>query len=384
MDKIQCPNCGHIFPISETIFSDLEDELRKNFSAKELELKNRLLNEKGEVEARLAKEKEQFIETIEQETTNRIKSDFDLKASFLQKQAEDTNKKYLEAQTKIQNLLLAESYSSQAVEEEKTKLLEQHNQDKKELEKQIQEKVDEEHRLKTLERDKIIQDQKDKLVEMQRKLSQGSQQLAGEVFELDIETKLQVKYPQDGILPVAKGVRGADIIQVVKNNMMQQCGKIIIEIKNTKQFSRKFIDKIKDDKREANADIAVILTVSLPADVKYFTINEGVVICDYNSFFNLIDIFRNKLIETHSIQASNQNRADKVDILYSHVTDPKFFEKLKTLYDLYSNMKSSLDLEKNSTRRHWNKRETELEILVSNVNDVWSGLNAIVGTFPEE
>ena len=347
-------------------------------------MKNRLLNEKGEVEARLAKEKEQFIETIEQETTNRIKSDFDLKASFLQKQAEDTNKKYLEAQTKIQNLLLAESYSSQAVEEEKTKLLEQHNQDKKELEKQIQEKVDEEHRLKTLERDKIIQDQRDKLQEMQRKLSQGSQQMAGEVFELDIETKLQVKYPQDGILPVAKGVRGADIIQVVKNNMMQQCGKIIIEIKNTKQFSRKFIDKIKDDKREANADIAVILTVSLPVDVKYFTINEGVVICDYNSFFNLIDIFRNKLIETHSIQASNQNRADKVDILYSHVTDPKFFEKLKTLYDLYSNMKSSLDLEKNSTRRHWNKRETELEILVSNVNDVWSGLNAIVGTFPEE
>ena len=146
----------------------------------------------------------------------------------------------------------------------------------------------------------------------------------------------------------------------------------------------KFIDKIKDDKREANADIAIILTVSLPPDVKYFTIQDGVVICDYNSFFNLINIFRDRLIDIHSIKATNQNRADKVDILYGHITDPKFFEKLKALYDLYSNMKSSLDLEKNSIRRHWNKRETELEILVNNVNDIWSGLNAIVGTFSEE
>jgi hypothetical protein len=370
---IKCPSCGYIFELSETIIFDLENELKKKFSAKEEELEDRLLTEK-----------KQFIKDVEGKTTERLQSDFDLKLDFLQKQTNDTNKKYLESQAKIQNLLREASYSSQALEEEKTRLLEEHNKSKKELETQIQTKVDEEHRLKTLERDKIIQDQKNKLVEMQRKLEQGSQQMQGEVFELDIETKLQVKYPQDGIFPVVKGTRGADIIQSVRNTLLQECGKIIIEVKNTKQFSKKFIDKIKEDKREANADIAIILTVSLPSDIKYFTIQDGVVICDYVSFFNLVDIFRDKLIEVHNIQISNQNRADKVDILYNHVTDPKFFEKLTTLYDLYVNMRSSLDLEKNSIRRHWNKRETELEILVNNVNDIWSGLNAIVGTFSEE
>lgn len=370
---IKCPNCGHTFELSDQLVSTLENELKKTFSAKEEELEDRLLTEK-----------KQFIKDVESKTTERLQSNFDLKSNLLQEQLENTNTKYLESQEKIQKLLLETSYSQQGIEEERVKLLEEYNKDKKELEIKIQTKTDEEHRLKTLERDKIIQDQKNKLVEMQRRLEQGSQQTQGEVFELDIETKLQVKYPQDGIFPVAKGVRGADIIQSVRNNLLQECGKIIIEVKNTKQFSKKFIDKIKDDKREANADIAIILTVSLPSDVRYFTIQDGVLVCDYVSFFNLIDIFRNKLIEIHNVKVSNQNRANKVDILYSHVTDPKFFEKLTTLYDLYVNMKSSLDLEKNSIRRHWNKRETELEILVSNVNDIWSGLNAIVGSFPEE
>ena len=384
MDNVKCPNCGHIFPISETVFGDLEKGLQAKFEEKTLVLKNSAAIEKKELEDRLLTEKNQFIKDVESKTTERLQSDFDLRSNLLQEQLASMNTKYLESQEKIQKLLLETSYSQQGIEEERTKLLEEHNKDKKELEIKIQTKIDEEHRLKTLERDKIIQDQKNKLVEMQRKLEQGSQQTQGEVLEVDIETKLQVKYPQDGISPIVKGVRGADIIQFVRNSLLQECGKIIIEVKNTKQFSKKFIDKIKDDKREANADIAIILTMSLPSDVRYFTIQDGVVVCDYVSFFNLVDIFRNKLIEVHNIQASNQNRANKVDILYNHVTDPKFFEKLTTLYDLYVNMRSSLDLEKNSIRRHWNKRETELEILVSNVNDIWSGLNAIVGTFSEE
>lgn len=263
--------------------------------------------------------------------------------------------------------------------------------EKIELERELENKIktklkieaEEAQRLKLLEKEKVIQDQKDKLVEMQRKLEQGSQQIQGEVFELDVENKLKIKYPQDNILEVPKGVKGADIIQVVKNEMLQQCGKIIIEVKNVKVFTKKFVDKIKDDKREAGADIAIILTTVLPADVKYFTMVDNIIICDYTAFFNLIELFRNKLIDIYRLKISNQNRANKVDILYDYITNPKFFEKIKTLYDLYTNMRASLDSERNSSRRHWNKREVELEILINNVNDIWSGLNAITNTFPE-
>jgi len=284
----------------------------------------------------------------------------------------------LSAETAAEKILAAERQK-----ELEERLIKEKIQFEEEVKDKLKIEAEDEQRLKFLEKEKVIQDQRDKLVEMQRKLEVGSQQIQGEVFELDVENKLIIKYPQDGILEVPKGVKGADIIQVVKNKMMNPCGKIIIEVKNTKQFLKKYIDKIKSDKQEANADIAIILTATLPSDVKYFTLQDGVIICDYTSFFNLISIFRDKIIEVHGIQSSNQNRASKVDILYDHITDPKFFEKIKTLYDLYTNMKSSLDSERNSSRRHWNKREVELEILINNVNDIWSGLNAITNTFPD-
>ncbi len=381
---IKCPNCGFDFELSQTLFSELEVELKDKFEKRSEALEISVAEDKKKLKEDLLKEKQEFIKGVEQETTERLQEEFDLKAKLSQDQLATVNKKYLESQTKIQKLLLETAHGHQSLEEERTQILEKYNEDKEKLKVEIQAKVDEEHRLKTLERDKIINDQKMKLQEMQRKLEQGSQQLAGEVLELDIESRLQVKYPQDDILEVLKGVKGADIIQVVKNNLLQTCGKLIIEVKNVKLFSKKFIDKIKEDKREANADIAIILTTTLPQGVKYFSIIDGVLVADYVSFFSLIDIFRDKLIDLYGVKASNQNRANKIELLYDHVTNPKFFEKIKTLYDLYSNMKTSLDSEKNAIRRHWNKRETELEIFVGNVNDLWSGLNAITNSFPDD
>lgn len=369
---IKCPSCGYIFELSETITFDLENELKKKFSAREEELEDKLLTEK-----------KQFIKDVEGKTTERLQSDFDLKSDLLQKQADDTNKKYLESQAKIQNLLREASYSNQALEEEKTRLLEEHNKSKKELETQIQTKADEEHRLKTLERDKVIEDQKNKLLEMQRKLEQGSAQIQGEVLELDIESRLQSIYPLDKVKEVLKGTAGADIKQTVMNKFSQECGLILIETKNTKEFAKKWVIKLRNDKLEAKADVAILLTSVLPTDVKYFTIQDGIIICNHNLFFNLLDIFRYKLIDMYGLKVSSQNKANKLDILYDHVTDQKFIDKIQLLYNLYSDMKNSLEVEKNSIKRAWNKREMELTIFSDNVNSIWSELNAITNVFPE-
>jgi hypothetical protein len=372
VNEIKCPNCGHEFELSGQLVSTLENELKKKFSAKEEELEDRLLTEK-----------KQFIKDIEGKTTERLQSDFDLKSSFLQEQLENTNIKYLESQEKIQKLLLETSYSQQGIEEERVRLLEEYNKDKKELETQIQTKVDEEHRLKTLERDKIIEDQKNQLINMERRLSQGSQQLAGEVLEIDIESKLQATYPLDKVLEVKKGVQGADITQVVYNNYQQECGKILIELKNTKEFAKKWVSKLRDDKLESKADVAMLLTSVLPTGIKHFTIQDGIIICNYDLFFNLLGIFRNKLVDIYGLKLSNQNRTNKLEILYDHVTNQKFIDRIQLLYNLYSDMKNSLDAEKNSIKRAWNKREMELTIFSDNVNSIWSELNAITNVFPE-
>jgi hypothetical protein len=383
INKIQCPKCGYLFELSEGLFSDLENELEIKLKKKTKALEISAAEDKKKLKEELLKEKQEFIKGIEQETSERLQEEFDLKSKLSQDQLTTVNQKYLGAQEKIQKLLLETSYSQQGIEEERTKLLEEHNKDKKELEIKIQTKTDEEHRLKTLERDKVIEDQKNKLLEMQRKLETGSSQLVGEVLELDIESRLQSMYPLDKVKEVLKGITGADIKQTVMNKFSQECGLILIETKNTKEFAKKWITKLRDDKLEAKADVAILLTSVLPTDVKYFTIQDGVIICNYDLFFNLLNIFRHKLIDMYGLRISNQNKASKLDILYDHITNQKFIDKIQLLYNLYSDMKNSLNAEKNSIKRAWNKREMELTIFSDNVNSIWSELNAITNVFPE-
>lgn len=377
INLITCPKCGFKFKLSDSILSDLENNLKKNFELKEIELKNKL-------EKKAYIEKEKFIADIEEETSKKLKANFDLKYEFLKKQSEDTNKKYLESQTKIQELLREITFNRQAIEEEKVRLLEEYSKDKKNLENKIQTKIEAENRLKDLEKEKIIQDQKNKLAEMSRKLNQHSQQLQGETMELDITSMLQSKFLQDKILEVPKGTQGVDIIQIVRNDRLQECGKLAIEIKNTKSFAKRFIDKIKHDRLEARADIAVIIATTLPNDMEYFGIIDDVIIVHYNIYMGVIEMLRNNLINMYSIKASNINRIEKKDILFNYITEPGFFDKIKSMYNAYADMKSDLDLEKNSVRRSWNRRERKLEDIVDNINSVWAELSAITGLFQEQ
>jgi hypothetical protein len=384
LNKVQCPKCGHLFELSEAVFSDLENELTIEFEEYRNTVEISAAEDKKKLREELLEEKQNFIKKVAQETSERLQEEFNLKSKLSQNQLELTNKKYLESQEKIQKLLLEKASSSQVLEEERIKLLEENNENRKKLEVEIQTRVDGEHRLKNLEKEKIIQDQKDKLAEMSRKLDVGSQQLFGEVLELDIESRLQAMYPLDKVKEILKGVAGADIKQTVMNKFSQECGLILIETKNTKEFARKWISKLRDNKLEAKADVAILLTSVLPTDVKYFTIQDGIIICNYDSFFSLLGIFRNKLIDIHGLKLSNQSRSSKLEILYDHVTDQKFIDKIQLLYNLYSDMKNSLDTEKNSIKRSWGKREVELKIFSDNVNSIWSELNAITNVFPED
>jgi len=247
MDKIKCPNCGFEFELSQTLFSELENELKDKLKEKTKALEISSAAEKKKLKEELLNEKQEFINGVEKDTTKRLQEEFDLKAKLSQDQLTTINDKYLQSQQKIQKLLVETANSRQIIEEERVRLLEENNKVKKELEIKIQTKVDEEHRLKTLERDKVIEDQKKKLLEMQRKLETGSSQLVGEVLELDIETRLQSIYPLDKVKEVLKGIAGADVKQTVMNNFSQECGLILIETKNTKEFAKKWINKLRDD-----------------------------------------------------------------------------------------------------------------------------------------
>ena len=133
MDKIQCPNCGHIFELSDALIFDLENELKKKFDEQSKALEISAAEDKKKLKEELLKEKQDFIEDIEQKTTERLEEEFKLKANLTEEQLQTVNEKYLRSQEKIQKLLLETSYNNQALEEERTRLLEEHNKSKNEL-----------------------------------------------------------------------------------------------------------------------------------------------------------------------------------------------------------------------------------------------------------
>ncbi len=79
------------------------------------------------------------------------------------------------------------------------------------------EEIAESQRLKDLEKDKMINDLKKSLEDAQRKATQGSQQLQGEILELDLESTLKSLFPMDQISPVTKSVLGDDISHTIKS-----------------------------------------------------------------------------------------------------------------------------------------------------------------------
>lgn len=134
------------------------------------------------------------------------------------------------------------------------------DEERKKIEEVVLKQAIEEHKLKDLEKDKKISDLMNSLEEAKRKAQQGSQQLQGEVLELDLEETLRNVFPNDEIEPVGKGVKGADVRQVVKSPKGFTCGVILWESKRTKDWKNEWLTKLKSDLRAEKANIPVIVS----------------------------------------------------------------------------------------------------------------------------
>jgi hypothetical protein len=130
--------------------------------------------------------------------------------------------------------------------------------------------------LRLKEKDKLIEDLRAALEEARRKSEQGSQERQGEVLEIDIEAELARRFPQDVIVPVAKGARGADLVHEVRDGTLRVCGTIVWEMKNTRHWQPAWIDKVKADQRAIGANLAVVASTALPDSLVEFGRLDGV------------------------------------------------------------------------------------------------------------
>lgn len=407
--KIICPSCGTAFNAEEALSKGIEEKLTKEFqeknrkTAEELSKRQKEISEKAEQFENLKRDFELKQEKAREEYQQKLKEDREkiiqdaklkaekeasesaaLKLKELQESLEKKQKENLELQKKEIEFLKKDQELKDLKEKIDIELQKKILETRKASEEEIAKKFTEQFELREKEYKKQIEDQKKLNLEMQRKIEQGSMQLQGEVQELIIEEDLKQAFPFDVIEEVAKGVRGADCIQTVRNNLMQDCGKIIYESKRTKAFSAEWINKLKEDMRSVNADVAVLITETLPKDQKYFTLINGVWVCSFSEFKALAMVLRDGLIRIKAASESNENKGEKMQMLYSYLTGNEFRQQVEAIVEGFNTLQSELDKEKRSMQLIWKKREKQIEKVITNTIALYGSVKGIAGASVQE
>jgi hypothetical protein len=243
----------------------------------------------------------------------------------------------------------------------------------------IRKSEEDKNELRLRELEKQLEDQKKLTEEMKRKQEQGSIQMQGEVQELAIEEWLKERFPMDIIEEIKKGARGGDCIQVVNTPTRQNCGKIYYESKRTKDFQAAWIAKFKVDMREKAADIGVLVTEAMPPGFDRMGILDGVWVCSYEEFKGICAVLRETVIQLSMAVSSQENKGDKMHMLYDFLTSNTFRMQVEAIVEGFSAMKEALESEKRSMQRIWKEREKQIEKVITNTIDMYGSIKGIAG-----
>lgn len=395
---IKCPKCAHVFQMEDAISEEYKQELRSQMrqftQQKEAEFKEKLKGLQEEkiraekaFEQQIEQERNSLKEQLEETLRKRIMADFEQKLQLLEgankeneeklKQARDKELAFLRKEQELKNKEQElEIQLHRKMQEQRELLMEQ-------IRKQESEKhalKDTEHQLRMREMEKQLEDQKKLVNEMKRKAEQGSMQLQGEVQELILEEMLRECFPFDLITEVGKGVRGADCIQTVRNQYGQECGKIIYESKRTKSFAGEWIEKLKKDMRSLGVDVPVIVTQNYPQGMDCFGQKDGVWICSFDEVRPLAFVLRESIIKLAGAITSQENRGEKMHMLYDYLTGSEFSEQWKAIREGFMSLKLSIQKERDAMERLWKQREKQLEKVLLNATHIQGSIEGIAGS----
>lgn len=402
---IKCPSCQTQIDVNEILYHQLENELKQNNMAAqkklqdEVEAKRREYKEAFEglkaKELAIAEEKEKFNEELRKATKEQVKLE-------KQKLQETLKKELIEEQRESMALLEKEldEKSQQVKELNKSKVeIEQLKREKEEiaskakadaqvaLTKQLQEEKEklqkafqEQNELKFKQKDEQLEQIKRELENARRKVEQGSMQLQGEALELAIESWLASQFPFDSIEEVKKGAFGADCVQHVHTREAQNCGIVCYESKNTKAWSDGWISKLKQDMLMVNADIGVLVTSVYPKEMKRMGFVDGIWVCSLDEFKGSVSLLRESLIRIHQTAQKEENKSDKMTLLYNYMTGNEFAMQMRAIVDGFIKMQEELDKEKRSLMASWKRRQKTIDGVLANTTEMYGSLQGIAGS----
>ena len=413
--EVICPECGAHIDIDSLFYKQIEErfraeraEERKKLQAELEEARRQYKSHLEELKAKeeaLKEEKERFDEALQkalkaQLRSERTKLEEELRKTLVEEQSEAMAKlqRELEAKQKqlaelnaakieIEQLKREKESAAQAAKLEAEKLLNERLRQEREKMQQLleeaarqkQKALEEAQALKLKEKDEQIAQLKRAAEELRRKAEQGSMQMQGEALELSIESWLKRQFPFDSIEEVKKGAFGADCIQTVHTREASRCGIICIESKNAKHWSNEWINKLKQDMLNAGADIAVLVTTVYPPEMERMGWVEGVWVCSLEEFKGSISLLRESLVRIHRMVQREENKSDKMTLLYNYLTGNEFQMQLRAIVEGFIRMQEELEKEKRSLTAAWKRRQKLIDNVLANTTEMYGALQGIAG-----
>lgn len=399
-----CPKCGHQFDADVAIAADIEKKLELQFQQKlqteltkieadankleadKITFEEKRKNENELFQKKINAERQKIEKEIQEQLTKSIASDFENRLTLLQQEKNDNEEKLKEARKKELDYLQKEQALLNKEAELEITLQKKLQEERQTLSEQIRKQEmdknalkETEHSMKMKELEKQLEDAKKNAADQIRKFEQKSMELQGEVQEQALEEMLKLTFPFDIISEVGKGVRGADCIQTIRNAVGHTCGKIIYESKRTEAFAAEWIEKLKKDKLAQGADIAVIVTKTMPKDLLQFGEKNGVYICTYKEISSLAVVLRSAIIKISESRASQENKGEKMVAMYDYLTSNEFIGNMTNMREGFRSLRNMMQKEREDFEKNFKKKEKQIELIIQNSLHITGSVEGIAG-----
>jgi hypothetical protein len=346
---ITCPNCSTEIPLTEA----LQEQFRQ------------------ENEARIA--------DLAAQAEARARADFARQRQFFEVELAEEQRKCQEAQQAELELRKEKNALEDRARNLDLEVARRLGSERQQLAEASRRDFAERHEFELKEKDKLIDDLRRSLEEVRRKSIQGSQERQGEVLEIDMEAELGRRFPQDLVLPVVKGARGADLVHEVRDAALRVCGTIVWETKNTKAWQPAWLDKLKADQRAIGANLAVIVATALPDGIVEFGRIDGVWVAGLRAWPALALALREQLIQVAFAHAAAEGKHEKMECLYHYLAGDQFKSRIEATVEAFAALQRGLDGERRAMERIWKEREKQIERVLANTAGLYGEVRGIVG-----
>lgn len=406
---ITCPNCQTVIPLTASLAAPLIAATRQQYEQQLLQKDEEVAKREQSIrekEKQIAETKRTLDEQVADQVAAQLRTERVRVAAEETKKAKLATAAELEAKarelTELQEVLKARNEKLTEAQNAQAELIKKQRElddAKRELELTVEKRIrdglsevraaakreaEDGLKLKVAEKDQTITSMQQTIEELKRKAEQGSQQLQGEVQELELENLLRAKFPIDSIESVAKGEFGGDVLQRVVSQTGQQSGAILWESKRTKNWSEGWLAKLREDQRTANAEISVLVSQTLPKGVEAFDVIDGVWVTSPRAALPVATVLRHTLLQVSMARQISEGQQTKTEMVYQYLTGPRFRHRVEAIVEAFSSMQEDLDKERKAIMKQWAKREVQIERVMGATVGMYGDLQGIAGKSLQE